>query len=142
MNIQAFEESLNYQLIQLMKEHRQRAEEALSQLGLHVSQELVLFVLWREEGISQSELAARLRVELPTVTKAVHRMERAGLLIRQVDEEDTRVSRVYMTEKGRALYAPALNVWQDVEARMLHGMTEIEQAFLRRLLQQMVSNLS
>ena len=137
-----FEESLNYQLIQLMKEHRQRAEEALSQLGLHVSQELVLFVLWREEGISQSELAARLRVELPTVTKAVHRMERAGLLIRQVDEEDTRVSRVYMTEKGRALYAPALNVWQDVEARMLHGMTEIEQAFLRRLLQQMVSNLS
>jgi len=138
----AFEEDLNYQLIQLMKEHRQRAEEALSQLGLHVSQELVLFVLWREEGISQSELAARLRVELPTVTKAVHRMERAGLLIRQVDEEDTPVSPVYMTEKGRALYAPALNFWQDVEARMLHGMTEIEQAFLRRLLQQMVSNLS
>jgi hypothetical protein len=28
------------------------------------------------------------------------------------------------------------------EARMLHGMTEIEQALLRRLLQQMVSNLS
>ena len=138
----AFEEDLNYQLIQLMKEHRQRAEEALSQLGLHVSQELVLFVLWREEGISQSELAARLRVELPTVTKAVHRMERAGLLIRQVDEEDTRVSRVYLTEKGRALYAPALKIWWDLEARMLHGMTEIEQVLLYRLLQQTVSNLS
>ena len=138
----AFEESLNYQLIQLMKEHRQRAEEALSQLGLHVSQELVLFMLWREEGLSQSELAACLRVELPTVTKAVQRMERVGLLIRQADEQDTRVSRVYLTEKGRALYAPALTIWQDVEARMLHGMTEIEQALLRRLLQQMVSNLS
>ena len=138
----AFEEDLNYQLIQLMKEHRQRAEEALSQLGLHVSQELVLFVLWREEGLSQSELAARLRVELPTLTKAVQRMERAGLLIRQADETDTRVSRVYLTEKGRALYAPALKVWQDVETRMLRGMTEIEKALLRRLLQQTVSNLS
>ncbi len=138
----AFEESLNYQLIQLMKEHRQRAEEALSQLGLHVSQELVLFVLWREEGLSQSELAARLRVELPTLTKAVQRMERAGLLIRQADEKDTRVSRVYLTEKGRALYAPALNVWQEMETRTLRGMTEIEQVLLRRLLQQMVSNLS
>ena len=138
----AFEEDVNYQLIQLMKEHRQRAEEALSELGLHVSQELVLFVLWREEGLSQSELAARLRVELPTLTKAVHRMERAGLLVRQADEKDTRVSRVYLTEKGRALYAPALTIWHDVEARMLQGMTEIEQAFLRRLLQQMVSNLS
>ena len=65
MNRHAFEESLNYQLIQLMKEHRQRAEEALSELGLHVSQELFLFVLWREEGLAQSELAACLRVELP-----------------------------------------------------------------------------
>jgi MarR family transcriptional regulator, organic hydroperoxide resistance regulator len=137
-----FEESLNYQFIQLAKEHRQRGEEALSQLGLHASQELFLFVLWQEEGLSQSELAARLRVELPTVTKAVQRMERAGLLIRQDDEKDTRVSRVYMTEKGRALYAPALKLWQDLEARMLQGMTEIEQALLRRLLQQMVSNLS
>jgi MarR family transcriptional regulator, organic hydroperoxide resistance regulator len=140
--VHAYEEDVNYQLIQLMKEHRQRAEEALSQLGLHVSQELFLFVLWREEGLSQSELAARLRVELPTVTKAVQSMERAGLLIRQADEQDTRVSRVYLTEKGRALYAPALQIWQDVEARMLHGMTEIEQALLRRLLQQTVSNLS
>jgi MarR family transcriptional regulator, organic hydroperoxide resistance regulator len=137
-----FEESLNYQFIQLAKEHRQRGEEALSQLGLHASQELFLFVLWHEEGLSQSELAARLRVELPTVTKAVQRMERAGLLIRQDDEKDTRVSRVYLTEKGRALYAPALTMWHDLEARMLQGMTEIEQALLRRLLQQMVSNLS
>ena len=137
-----FEESLNYQFIQLAKEHRQRGEEALSQLGLHASQELFLFVLWQEEGLSQSELAARLRVELPTVTKAVQRMERAGLLIRQDDEKDTRVSRVYLTEKGRAVYAPALKLWHDLEARMLQGMTEIEQALLRRLLQQMVSNLS
>src|SRR5260370_19759558 len=130
----AFEESLNYQLIQLVKAHRHRAEEALSQLGLHVSQELFLFVLWREEGLPQSELAARLRVELPTVTKAVQRMERAGLLIRQADEQDARVSRVYMTEKERALYAPALTMWHDLEARMLQRMTEIEQALLRRLL--------
>jgi DNA-binding MarR family transcriptional regulator len=137
-----FEESLNFQFIQLAKEHRQRAEEALSQLGLHVSQELFIFVLWQEDGLSQSELAARLRVELPTVTKAVQRMERAGLLIRQDDEKDTRVSRVYLTEQGRALHAPALTMWRDLEARMLQGMTEIEQALLRRLLQQMVSNLS
>jgi DNA-binding MarR family transcriptional regulator len=142
MNMHAFEEDLNYQLIQFVKEHRKLAEAALSQLGLHVSQELVLFVLWREEGLSQSELAARLRVELPTLTKAVQRMERVGLLIRQADAQDTRVSRVYLTENGRALYAPALKVWQDLEARMLHGMTEIEQAFLRRLLQQMITNLS
>lgn len=138
----AFEEDLNYQLIHLLKEHRQRAEEGLSQLGLHVSQELVLFVLWQEEGLSQSELAARLSVEPPTLTKALQRMERAGLLTRRADTQDTRVSRVYLTEEGRALYVPALKVWQDLETQTFRGMTEIEKALLRRLLQQAVSNLT
>ena len=49
----AFEEDLNYQLIQVMKEHRQRAEEALNHLGLHVSQELVLFVHGKGAAINQ-----------------------------------------------------------------------------------------
>ena len=138
----AFEEDLNYQFIQLLKKHRQRAEEDLSKLGLHVSQELVLFVLYQEDGLSQTELAARLSVELPTLTKTVQRMERVGLLVRQVDGKDTRISRVYLTAEGRALYAPALKVWQDLEVCTLHGMTEIEKALLRRLLQQAISNLS
>ena len=108
---------LHSSLAEVPKEHRQREEEALSQLGLHVSQELVLFVLWREDGLSQSELAARLRVELPTLTKAVQHMERAGLLIRQSDEKDTRISRVYLTEQGRHcmhLLSKSSKIWKRV----------------------------
>ncbi len=49
-------------------------------------------------------------------------------------------SQLLSFERGK--YAPALKVWQDLETRTLRGMTELEQALLRRLLQQAVSNLS
>jgi DNA-binding MarR family transcriptional regulator len=136
------EDSVGYQLIHLLKEHRQRAEEALSKLGLHAAQEFILFLLWREDGISQSRMAASLRLELPTITKAVQRMERVGLVVRRQDVQDSRVSRVYLTEQGRSLYEPALQVWLDLEARTLQGLTEAEKALFRRIVQQAVANLS
>ncbi len=138
----SFEDDISYQLIQLVKEHRHRAEETLGKLGLHIAQDMVLFVLWKEDGMTQSQLATRLRLELPTVTKSVQRMERAGFVIRRVDDRDARISRVYLTEQGRALYEPALQSWKDLEARTLRHMTDVEQALLRRLLQQALANLS
>ncbi|GHO57921.1 MarR family winged helix-turn-helix transcriptional regulator [Ktedonobacter robiniae] len=137
-----FEDDVSYALIQLIKEHRRQADEALKQLGLHAAQEFMLFLLWEEDGLSQSQLAARLKLELPTITKSVQRMERAGLVRRCVDEQDTRISRVYLTEAGRALYEPAMQVWKNLDARICLHMTELEQALLRRLLQQALANFS
>lgn len=137
-----FEDDISYALIQLIKEHRRQADDALKQLGLYAAQEFILFLLWEEAGLSQSQLAARLKLELPTVTKSVQRMERAGLVRRSVDEQDTRISRVYLTEAGRALYEPAMQVWKNIDACTCLHMTELEQALLRRLLQQALANLS
>lgn len=138
----SFEDDISYALIQLIKEHRRQADEALKRLGLHAAQEFVLFLLWEEDGLSQSQLAARLKLELPTITRSVQRMEQKGLVRRRDDEHDTRISRVYLTEEGRALYEPAMQIWKDLDARTRCHMTELEQALLRRLLQQALANLS
>ncbi len=137
----SFEDDISYQLIHLVKDHRHRAEEALNKLGLHIAQDMIIFVLWEKDGLSQSQLASRLRLELPTVTRSVQRMEDAGFLFRRTDERDSRISRVYLTEQGRALYEPVMQLWNDLEARTFAHMTEIEQALLRRLLQQAATNL-
>lgn len=138
----SFEDDISYALIQLVKEHRRQADEALKQLGLYASQEFILFLLWEDDGLSQSQLAARLKLELPTITRSVQRMERAGLVRRRLDEQDTRVSRVYLTDQGRALYEPATQAWKDLDTQTCSHMTEIEQALFRRLLQQALANLS
>ena len=133
---------LGFQLLQVHKAHRARAEAALNQLGLHTGQEMLLLRLWIEEGVPQSQLAAAMGVEPPTATKMLQRMERAGLIERRPDAEDARISRVYLSERGRALEQPVLEVWKRLEAQTVVGLSATEQALLRRLLMQVSANLS
>jgi len=140
--VRQIQDYIGFQLLQIHKAHRQLAEESLNKLGVHTGQEMILFQLWIEEGIPQSQLAACMEVEPPTATKMLQRMERAGLIERKPDPEDARVSRVYLTERGRALEQPVLDVWRQLEARTVSGLSLTEQTLLRRLLLQVSTNLS
>ena len=133
---------IGFELVQLCRAHRNRAEELLNVYGLHTGQEMTLFHLWEEEGQTHSELAERMCVEPPTASKMLQRMETAGFLVRKPDPDDARVSRVYLTEYGRSLEKPVLAAWKRLEEQTLNGMTEAEQALLRRLIIQMRTNLS
>ena len=133
---------LGFQLFQVGRRHRQRAEEALNTLGLHAGQEMTLFQLWIEEGLSQAHLAACMGVEPPTATKMLQRMEQAELIERRTDPLDARVTRVYLTERGRSLEQPVLDVWKELETQTVAGLSATEQALLSRLLMQVSANLS
>jgi DNA-binding MarR family transcriptional regulator len=136
------EESLSLPLVRLSKAFRQQEEIWSQDIGLHTGQGLVIFRLLEEDGLSQSQLAARLGVEIGTVAKTVQRMEKEGLLIRRQDALDARISRVYLTEKGRSLGEPALHIWKDLEACLVQGMSQAEQLLFRRLLVQAATNFS
>jgi len=140
--VRQIQDYLGFQLLQVHKAHRARAEGALNKLGLHTGQEMLLLRLWIEEGVPQSQLAASMGVEPPTATKMLQRMEHAGLIERRPDPEDARISRVYLTERGRALEQPVLEVWKNLEAQTVAGLSAMEQALLRRLLMQVSANLS
>lgn len=132
---------IGYRILQVHRSHRNRAEAAFNELGLHTGQEWVLFQLWKEEGLTQSQLVENLGVEPPTITKTIDRLEKAGLVQRRPDIEDARVSRVYLTPKGRALQSPVEKIWRDLEARTVEGLSETEIALMLRLLDQIYTNL-
>lgn len=138
----AIEASITHQFIRVSKTHRQLTAQALQKLGLHVGQEQTLFQLWEEDGLTQSQLAEAACVDISTISKMMERMESAGWVQRRQDAEDARISRVYLTERGRALREPVERLWSTLEARLVQGLTVTEQALLRRLLIQMAENLS
>ena len=135
-------ETTGYLLARACKAHRGRVGTALGEIGLHVGQEMVLSQLWRQDGLTPSELAGALGVEPPTVTNMLSRMQRAGLLERCRDPEDARCTRVVLTQKGRELRRPVEHRWATVEERTLAGITAEEEALLRRLLARVQSNLT
>jgi MarR family transcriptional regulator, organic hydroperoxide resistance regulator len=133
---------IGFQLVQICRAHRNRADAALNELGLHVGQEWILFELWREEGPTHSQLAEQMCLEPPTITKMLQRMEGSGLVERRQDSEDARVSRVYLTDNGRGLEKQVIKVWQQLEVDTVRGLNETEQLLLRRLLIQISHNLT
>ena len=121
-------------LIGLMRTHRAQAAELLQALGVHVGQEMILFHLWKRDGLNQTELTGCLGVEPPTTTKMVQRMEANGLVERRSDPTDGRVVQVWLTPKGRALEGPVTDAWQALEAMTVSRLSAGERALLRELL--------
>jgi MarR family transcriptional regulator, transcriptional regulator for hemolysin len=66
-------------------------------LGLTRSQWWVLNHLFRTPGATQSELAAILEIERPTLGRLLDRLERKGWVRREDDARDRRAWRVYLT---------------------------------------------
>lgn len=138
---QPIDESVGFALAQLCKAHRYAVDMALREHQLRAGQEMLLLQLWASDGIPQAQLAEALRVEPPTVTKMLQRMEGEGLVERSPDPEDARISRVFLTARARALEPMVCAAWAQVEALATADMTAEERMLLRRLLVQMRQNL-
>lgn len=73
--------------------------------GLSPSLTAALSTIERHGPLTPSELAARERVQRPTVTRIVFRLEEAALVARAADPGDRRSSLITVTPAGRALLA-------------------------------------
>jgi MarR family transcriptional regulator, organic hydroperoxide resistance regulator len=137
----AVKEMLGFQLVSAAKAHRLRMSAELERLGLHVGQELLLLELCERAGPAQTELASRLGVELPTVNRALQRLERAGLIERRRDPADARTSRVHLTDRGGRLCEAIRSAWGKVDAELRAGLSPADAEALRGLLSRLVGNL-
>jgi MarR family transcriptional regulator, organic hydroperoxide resistance regulator len=142
MDEKPMQDTVGYLMVQVFKAHRNEACKVLGDMGLYVGQEILLMYLWEQDGLIQSDLACKMQVEAPTLTKMLNRMEKAGLLQRRKDEEDARICRIYLTDAGRSLQQPITHAWSLLEKRILASLTLEEQLLLRRLLLQVHNNLT
>lgn len=134
-------ESIRYLLTLICKLSRDRSRVLMSEIGIHCGQGIALRQLWRTDGVTQSELAHSLHVAPATVTIALQRMERIGLIERRPDQRDQRVSHVFLTDRGRSLRASVEENWHKLEEQMLVGFSSKERKVMRQHLLKIRSNL-
>lgn len=128
-------------LMRVTHAYFQKNFQQLNSIGLHPGQPPMLWHIFKDEGLSQKELASRLKVKPPTVNVSLQRMERADYICRRQDERDQRVSHIYLTEKGRRLAERIGGIMKGNNSRMTQGFTEAEVCLLTRFLKQMVVNI-
>lgn len=115
--------------------------QQLSSTGVHPGQLPMINLLGSHEGLSQKEIAERLKIKPPTVNVSLKRMEHAGFIERRADERDQRVSRIYLSGQGRDIYGKMKIMLEYNEQQLLQGFTESELCLLQRFFKQMLGNL-
>lgn len=113
----------------------------MQELGIYPGQIPVLGLLAYKDGLSQREIAEHLRIKPPTVNVTVQRLEKAGFLFRKADEKDQRVSRIYLTEKGKQAKERGMKRVEENEKILLDGFSDAGLCLLRRFLEQITANI-
>jgi DNA-binding MarR family transcriptional regulator len=111
----------------------QLAEE-LRPAGVGIGQWAVLLVLWGRDGMSQAELSRSVAIEPPTMARTLDRMVRDGFVTRTADPADARVTRIHLTDEGRALRDRLVPSAVKVNAATLGRLTPSEGRALQRLI--------
>ena len=109
---------------------RRLRQEAASELG--PSQTAALATIERHGPLTPSELARIERIQRPTATRIVARLEEAGLVERVADPADGRSFTVSVTADARALMKRLRTRKNAYLARRLRGLGEDDLATLDR----------
>ncbi|MTH95909.1 MarR family winged helix-turn-helix transcriptional regulator [Roseibium sp. RKSG952] len=92
-------------------------DQLASEYGLTHVQVFVLNNLHRQDGLTQTELSARMDIGTVTVSGLVDRLEAKGYVERRPDENDRRAKRVWLTPRMQ-------DMWKKI-GDSLHQLNEV-----------------
>ena len=112
--------------------------------GLEISldQWLVLGPVWKNDGISQKDIAEYCGKDKTSVTKIIDTLEKKNLVVRVTDQLDHRVKRVVLSQKGRELFLSALPVMAQTRDELRSGISDKEIEALKSILNKIHKNLN
>ena len=113
----------------------------LAKLELYRGQPPLLEILFEKDGITQKEILEQLRVTKATISKTISRMVAKEFLIIKKDPNDKRITRVFLTEKGKNLKADLEEIKLEMANTILIGFSEEEKKDFEKLLKKVRKNL-
>jgi MarR family transcriptional regulator, 2-MHQ and catechol-resistance regulon repressor len=124
----------------LMKAHeslRRHAERQIHALGIGFSDFAALEVLLHKGPLPVNEIGRRVRLTSGSMTTAVDRLERKGMVERKNDPGDRRARVVHLTEAGRKLIEAAFAEHEAAMERAASGLTPEERTDAAELLKRL-----
>ncbi|WP_144208586.1 MarR family winged helix-turn-helix transcriptional regulator [Shewanella donghaensis] len=127
-------ESLYYQISHLNIRLQSELDERLKRYQLDVKLWPVLFSLWQEEGISQTELSKVCDVANYTMTRLLDQLQVQGYITRHQESDNRRTFKIYLTDAGKALEQDLIGEAEWVNQKCLSALSYDEQRIFMGLL--------
>jgi DNA-binding MarR family transcriptional regulator len=110
--------------------------------GFYAGQEQVMIALSQEEGLTPGQLATRLGVRPPTITKTVARLQAQGMVEKRNSVSDQRQAIIQLSEQGREAIRAIEKSIRKTEKQAFQGIDKKEQKQLSKLLARIEANLA
>lgn len=110
--------------------------------GFYAGQDQIMMALEGEDGQTPGQLASRLGVRPPTITKTINRLQAQGFLDKRASDNDGRQAHVFLTETGRDAIRAIEKSVRKTEKQALKGLDKKDQKTLAKLLSRIEANLS
>ncbi len=133
--------SLGAKLQAVARLARSNLAASLLKHGLYAGQEQVLFMLHEHGPLALAELAEKLDVRAPTITKTVTRMEAQSFLARAVSRDDARSIIIALTPEGRRVMEIGRQIAKDTEAVIFSSLTNADHESLIKTLDRVLLNI-
>ena len=133
--------SLHRAFIRTSKMHRKVCQHRFQELGLTEGQPKVLDYLHHHNGCSQKDLAKHCHIQPATATSLLSHLERSGLIYREANQEDRRITNVFLTEAGFEAQKQVKQAFCEIDECCFVGFTKEEREEVLCYLDRIYENL-
>lgn len=109
--------------------------------GVTAARWRLLFLIHRQKTCTQKFLITEIRVDPGSITRQLKVLEAEGLIQRESDPVDNRLTRVALSPKGNAFIKRIYDARKTFLERMLDGIPAKDLDTLTRVLERMANNL-
>ncbi len=117
-------------------------QRRLSNPGAHHGEFFSLRLLVTREGMSQTELAETLHLSRPRVTRILQNLEKAAAVRREVDPDDQRITRVFLTAEGRRRESENRAAFEAYVNQTIGRLSDHDKLELTRLLDEVSGHIA
>ena len=125
---------------QVSRKNGQLLGNRLESEGVSLQEFRIIGLLIGETGCNQKELAKKLSVQPATLSVAINKLEKRGLIERKTSPTDKRVN--YLTLSDEIDFTKMDEVIVDVEERMTAGIKAKDLETAKKVIRKMVQNLN
>ncbi|MDQ0223846.1 MarR family transcriptional regulator [Bacillus sp. 7586-K] len=113
----------------------------LEPFNLAPEQNLIMMLLWENDGLTQNELVKRLDKDKTNIARMASSLEKKGFIKRSECPNDRRSVKLYLTECGKELGTSVIPIAEQFNEIVRNGLTNEELLELDRLLSKITENV-
>ncbi|MDR3706268.1 MAG: MarR family transcriptional regulator [Paludibacteraceae bacterium] len=135
--------TINHRIATLAILLKRQVYRIIAENNLEITPEqwVIMYYLWKENGLSIGEIAAKSKKDFGNVTRIIDKLEKLEYVNKRKNDKDSRIINIYLLPKAEDIKEPITKCWEKSTNITLKGISDSEQEILLNILNKIENNI-